>query len=187
VWTVGHRELLFLRHCNPNTKKIHSSLFVWLVADGLCWFVLREKYCWLVAGGWFVLREKYYWLVDDKPSEQDTKSYIFHFSHHHISTFFLIPMFYRSVRLAYQPPTSSIFLSEQISHQQPASSNFLLEQISTSHQSPAKRTGCIFPYVKYTLSSDRMFYLLPPPYQIISRFGFSRFIDIIIHPDIMYI
>jgi hypothetical protein len=34
-----------------------------LVADGWCWFVLREKYCWLVAGGWFVLREKYYWLV----------------------------------------------------------------------------------------------------------------------------
>jgi hypothetical protein len=26
------------------------------VADGWCWFVLREKYCWLVAGGWFVLR-----------------------------------------------------------------------------------------------------------------------------------
>jgi hypothetical protein len=25
------------------------SLFVWLVADGWCWFVLREKYCWLVA------------------------------------------------------------------------------------------------------------------------------------------
>jgi hypothetical protein len=24
----------------------------------------------LVAGGWFVLREKYYWLVVDKPSEQ---------------------------------------------------------------------------------------------------------------------
>jgi hypothetical protein len=34
------------------------SLFVWLVADGWCWFVLRENYCWLVAGGWFVLREK---------------------------------------------------------------------------------------------------------------------------------
>jgi hypothetical protein len=32
------------------------SLFVWLVADGWCWFVLREKYCWLIAGGWFVLR-----------------------------------------------------------------------------------------------------------------------------------
>jgi hypothetical protein len=40
------------------------------VADGKCWFVLREKYCWLVAGGWFVLREKYCWLVADKPSEQ---------------------------------------------------------------------------------------------------------------------
>jgi hypothetical protein len=40
------------------------------VADGWCWFVLREKYCWLVVGGWFVLREKYCWLVADKPSEQ---------------------------------------------------------------------------------------------------------------------
>jgi hypothetical protein len=38
------------------------------VADGWCWFVLREEYCWLVAGGWFVLREKYCWLVADKPS-----------------------------------------------------------------------------------------------------------------------
>jgi hypothetical protein len=28
-----------------------DSLFVWLVDDGWCWFVLREKYCWLVAGG----------------------------------------------------------------------------------------------------------------------------------------
>jgi hypothetical protein len=46
------------------------SLFVWLVADGWCWFVLREKYCWLIPGGWFVLREKYCWLVADKPSEQ---------------------------------------------------------------------------------------------------------------------
>jgi hypothetical protein len=35
------------------------SLFGWLVADGWYWFVLREEYCWLVAGGWFVLREKY--------------------------------------------------------------------------------------------------------------------------------
>jgi hypothetical protein len=40
------------------------------VAGGWCWLVLREKYCWLVAGGWFVLREKYCWLVADKPSEQ---------------------------------------------------------------------------------------------------------------------
>jgi hypothetical protein len=27
------------------------SLFGWLVADGWCWFVLREEYYWLVAGG----------------------------------------------------------------------------------------------------------------------------------------
>jgi hypothetical protein len=40
------------------------------VAYGWCWFVLREEYCWPVAGGWFVLREKYCWLVADKPSEQ---------------------------------------------------------------------------------------------------------------------
>jgi hypothetical protein len=46
------------------------SLFVWLVANGWSWFVLREKYCWLVADGWFILREKYCWLVADKPSEQ---------------------------------------------------------------------------------------------------------------------
>jgi hypothetical protein len=26
------------------------SLFGWLVADGWCWFILREEYCWLVAG-----------------------------------------------------------------------------------------------------------------------------------------
>jgi hypothetical protein len=44
-----------------------TSLFVWLVAGGWCWFVLREKYCWLVAGGWFVLIENYCWLVADKP------------------------------------------------------------------------------------------------------------------------
>jgi hypothetical protein len=36
---------------------------------GWCWFVLREEYCWLVAGGWFDVREKYCWLVADKPSE----------------------------------------------------------------------------------------------------------------------
>jgi hypothetical protein len=43
------------------------------------------------------------------------------------------------VRLAYQPPTSSTFLSEKISHQQPANSTFLSAQISTSHQPPTKR------------------------------------------------
>jgi hypothetical protein len=44
------------------------------VADGWCWFVVREEYCWLVAGGWFVLRDKYCWLVADKPSEQGVVS-----------------------------------------------------------------------------------------------------------------
>jgi hypothetical protein len=47
------------------------------VADGWCWFVLREEYCWLVAGGWFVLREKYCWLVADKPSEQAVTTHLF--------------------------------------------------------------------------------------------------------------
>jgi hypothetical protein len=46
------------------------------------------------------------------------------------------------VRLAYQPPASSTFLSEQTSHQQPANSTFLSEQTSISHQPPAKQTGC---------------------------------------------
>jgi hypothetical protein len=27
--------------------------------------------CWLIAGSWFVLREKYCWLVADKPDEQE--------------------------------------------------------------------------------------------------------------------
>jgi hypothetical protein len=40
------------------------------LAGGCCWFVLKEEYCWLVAGGWFILREEYCWLVTDKPSEQ---------------------------------------------------------------------------------------------------------------------
>jgi hypothetical protein len=52
-----------------------NSLFGWLVADGWCWFLLREEYCWLVASGWFVLREKYCWLVADKPSEQGAKGW----------------------------------------------------------------------------------------------------------------
>jgi hypothetical protein len=47
----------------------------------------------------------------------------------------------RPVRLAYQPPASSTFLSQQTSHQQPASSTLLSEQTSTSHQPPANRTG----------------------------------------------
>jgi hypothetical protein len=55
-------------------------MFGWLVAAGWWWFVLREEYCWLVAGGWFVLREKYCWLVADKPSEQaHCSAYLFMF------------------------------------------------------------------------------------------------------------
>jgi hypothetical protein len=46
------------------------------------------------------------------------------------------------VRLTYQTPASSTFISEQTSLQQPANSSFLSEQTSTSHQPPAKRTGC---------------------------------------------
>jgi hypothetical protein len=57
---------------------IFYSLFGSLVADGWCWFVLREKYCWLVAAGWFVVREKYCWLVADKPSEHGDGTSEFH-------------------------------------------------------------------------------------------------------------
>jgi hypothetical protein len=32
----------------------HESLLAWVMANGWCWFVLKEKYCWLVV---------------DKPSE----------------------------------------------------------------------------------------------------------------------
>jgi hypothetical protein len=51
---------LFRAHAHPKNRdgfdwKTDSSrligLFVSLVADGWCWFVLREKYCCLVAGG----------------------------------------------------------------------------------------------------------------------------------------
>jgi hypothetical protein len=28
-----------------------GNLFGWLAADGWCWFVLREEYCWLIADG----------------------------------------------------------------------------------------------------------------------------------------
>jgi hypothetical protein len=31
----------------------------------------------MVAGGWFVVREKYCWLVADKPSEQGDQVFIF--------------------------------------------------------------------------------------------------------------
>jgi hypothetical protein len=72
------KELAYVARCSRGVDAVVAhdktpntfSLFVWLVPDGWCWFVLREKYCWLVVGGWFVLREKYCWLVVDKPNEQ---------------------------------------------------------------------------------------------------------------------
>jgi hypothetical protein len=58
-----------LHKCYVNDQNFNSAMFGWLVAVGWCWFVLREEYCCLVAGGCFVVREKYCWLVADKPSE----------------------------------------------------------------------------------------------------------------------
>jgi hypothetical protein len=60
---------LFVRVCavsgatpwKGNKQQTHSacSLFGWLVADGWCWFVLREEYCWLVAAGcWWLVRSE---------------------------------------------------------------------------------------------------------------------------------
>jgi hypothetical protein len=63
--------------------------------------------------------------------------------------------------ISHQP--TGTFLSEQTSHQQSASSTFLSEQTSTSHQPPAKRTGC-----KFTKFNIKWFSLLP----------FVKFIDL---------
>jgi hypothetical protein len=59
------------------------------VADGWCWFVLREEYCWLVADGWFVVREKYCWLVADKPSEQGVSSEVVYQKNKFCGSFFV--------------------------------------------------------------------------------------------------
>jgi hypothetical protein len=53
--------------------------------------------------------------------------------------FRILCLYIRPVRLAYQPPATSTFLSEQTSHQQPANSTFLSQQISISHQPPANQ------------------------------------------------
>jgi hypothetical protein len=44
------------------------------LADGL-WLVLicSERKVLLFVGGWFILREKYCWLVADKPNEQGAR------------------------------------------------------------------------------------------------------------------
>jgi hypothetical protein len=68
----------------------------------------------------------------------------------------------RPVRLAYQPPANSTFLSQQISHQQPASSTFLSEQISTSHQPPAKRTASTGLWTRGTKIESRTRKDIPP-------------------------
>jgi hypothetical protein len=52
------------------------------------------------------------------------------------------PRCFRPVRLAYQPPASSIFLSQQTSHQQRANITLLSEQTITSHQ-PTEQAVCL--------------------------------------------
>jgi hypothetical protein len=63
------------------------------------------------------------------------------------------------VRLAYQPPASGTFLSEQTIHQQSANSTFLSEQTSISHRPnegrarytvvPAAEAGFFLPTVGF--------------------------------------
>jgi hypothetical protein len=52
------------------------------LAGGWWWFVPRE----LVAGGWFVLREKYRWLVADKPNQQGGCFHFLPLVHHRMHT-----------------------------------------------------------------------------------------------------
>jgi hypothetical protein len=69
-WSIQDKKLIGAQKHSVLEHQLTTSVFVWLVTDGWCWFVLREKYCWLVADGWFGLREKYCWLVADKPNDQ---------------------------------------------------------------------------------------------------------------------
>jgi hypothetical protein len=47
------KELAYVARCSRGVDAVVAhdktpntfSLFVWLVPDGWCWFVLREKYC----------------------------------------------------------------------------------------------------------------------------------------------
>jgi hypothetical protein len=59
MWSVHSATVQHISAC---------SLDWWL--DGWCWFVLREKYCCLIADDWFILREKYYSPVADKPNKR---------------------------------------------------------------------------------------------------------------------
>jgi hypothetical protein len=70
-WCASIVTLTQSHTCMTNgTGPQQISPLTCMLVDGWCWFVLREKYRCLVAGGWFVLREKYCWLVADKPNEQ---------------------------------------------------------------------------------------------------------------------
>jgi hypothetical protein len=52
-------SLIFSKGISKCTAIGIFSLFGWLVADGWCWFVLREEYCWLVAAGcWWLVRSE---------------------------------------------------------------------------------------------------------------------------------
>jgi hypothetical protein len=54
---VDHNHLR--TNSDINNHILSISLFGWLVADGWCWFVLREEYCWLVAAGcWWLVRSE---------------------------------------------------------------------------------------------------------------------------------
>jgi hypothetical protein len=45
-WRIGSANASYLTLFSES-----DGLFVWLVADGWCWFILREKYWWVIAGG----------------------------------------------------------------------------------------------------------------------------------------
>jgi hypothetical protein len=65
MWYDQNRRypiVFFVSLRRPQNPYIYS-MFVWLMAGGWCWFVLR-----LVASGWFVLREEYCWLNDKLPT-----------------------------------------------------------------------------------------------------------------------
>jgi hypothetical protein len=47
--------VLHLLKIRPVIRRF-KSLFGWLVADGWCWFVLKEEYCWLIW--WLVYSER---------------------------------------------------------------------------------------------------------------------------------
>jgi len=49
---------------SPTTNSDYTRCVCLSVADGCCWFVIREQYCWLAGGWcWFSMREQYCWLV----------------------------------------------------------------------------------------------------------------------------